>query len=67
MQQLLNELPPEEKEKVVHRVRCSGLEMVAQVHWRLLLQYEAWPYPLVGLVDPSASPDERLCVAQARV
>eukprot|EP00959_Pyramimonas_sp_CCMP1952_P208892 4369402-Pyramimonas_sp.AAC.2 len=32
--------------------------MIAQMHWRFLRLYRAWPYRLVNLVDERVSPEE---------
>ena len=36
-------------------VRNFALTVAAQIHWRLILIYDAWPYYLAQLADPSLS------------
>ncbi len=48
----------------VASVRKTCLSMVAQVYWRLVVQYEDWPYPLAASTDPSCSGEDVRKVAE---
>ena len=51
--------PLEDMSQFISSARAKLLSMACQVHWRFLGLYETFPFKLVKLIDPLATPFER--------